>query len=262
MQCRIDGCDRDSRYKEAQLCQKHYFRLRRFGTTDTVRWGHAKPRYENPAGYQMVYVPSHPLSKKGGYVAEHRAVLYAAIGPGPMNCELCGVGLTWATCQVDHIDNDVRNNQRENLRPTCRTCNTRRGMRNPVEWSRTSKIEYDGVCLTSHEWARDPRVKVKSATIRARLAAGMTVEQALFGPKKTHNGRKPMLKGATKRPHMHIDFAGRSLTASQWAREPGVSVSDVTIRKRIRAGWFVGMAIFNPPADIGAAGRQSKGARA
>lgn len=128
MLCKVDGCGRDARYKAAELCQKHYFRQRRYGTTDTTRWGKRAPRLENPAGYQSVHRPDHPLCcDKNGYVYEHRAVLYDAIGVGPHRCALCGKEVTWGTCHVDHIDDDVRNNSRANLRPTCSVCNTQRG---------------------------------------------------------------------------------------------------------------------------------------
>lgn len=188
MDCKVDGCGREAHYKAAQLCQMHYFRVWRYGTTDTVKRGKARPRQETPQGYQWVYDPTHPLKhQSSGYVAEHRAVLYAALGDGPLACELCGVALTWESCRVDHIDCDVRNNARSNLRPTCNTCNTQRGIGEPASWSRTQAIEFAGVVKTAHEWSRDPRVKVASHTILRRLRRGMTVEQALFAPKVTHN---------------------------------------------------------------------------
>ena len=109
-------------------------------------------------------------------MSEHRAVLYADLGDGPLACELCGKPLTWATCQVDHIDTDVRNNARGNLRPTCSVCNTRRGMRLPFEWSRTLAVSFNGETKTPFEWARDPRVNVSNATIvqRIKRVSGLT----------------------------------------------------------------------------------------
>ena len=41
MKCCVEGCERDAHYKAAQLCQMHYFRQRRYGTTETVRRGKA-----------------------------------------------------------------------------------------------------------------------------------------------------------------------------------------------------------------------------
>lgn len=46
MKCCVEGCERDAHYKAAQLCQMHYFRQRRYGTTETVKRGKAKPRQD------------------------------------------------------------------------------------------------------------------------------------------------------------------------------------------------------------------------
>lgn len=185
MKCNVDGCESDAHYKAAQLCQKHYFRVRRNGVTDTVR--SRKYRQENPQGYQWVYDPGHPLAHKtSGYVCEHRAVLYGSIGEGPMQCAMCGTGLTWGTCHVDHIDCNVRNNNLDNLRPTCIGCNTRRGRRPEYLSSSNSAIEFDGEIKTAYEWARDPRVKLSGSAILRRKKRGLTDADCLFAEKTTH----------------------------------------------------------------------------
>jgi hypothetical protein len=178
-------------------------------------------------------------------------VLYADIGSGPMECELCGKALTWKTCHVDHIDNDVRNNARSNLRPTCCTCNTRRGMRPAVEWSRTRAVEFDGERKTPFEWSKDPRVSVSHVTIVRRMGQGMTHEQALFSPKITHNGKTPPPRKRAYAPHVQYSAKGLSMTLSEWSRHPGVKVTNTAMSMRLKKGWDVESAIFTPPANQG-----------
>ena len=252
MQCKVDGCDRDAQYKAAQLCQRHYFRQWRNGTTEMVRKS-AKPRIEDDRGYQFLYVPGHPLLSKGQtYVAEHRIVLFDAIGPGPMDCALCGCGLTWKTCQADHIDENPRNNARANLRPLCRRCNTWRSMPPAVVRMKNAvALTFEGETKTATEWARDPRVAVSTNQIRNRKRAGMSDEDALFALKITHNGKPPTDNRPRKTQAKHqrsnavaITCNGRTLTAAEWAREPGVTVSRAGLIWRLRQGWDANRALY------------------
>lgn len=252
MKCKVEGCGRPADYKAAELCQKHYFRVRRNNTTDMVR-APAKPRIEDERGYQFLHVPTHPLLSKGQiYVAEHRVVLFAAIGPGPMQCAICGCGLTWKTCHVDHIDENPRNNDLSNLRPTCRRCNTWRNMPPAVVRMKNAvALTYEGITKTANQWAQDPRVAVSGPTILRRKRQGMTDVDALFGAKKTHNGapkidRRP-LKTHAKHERSNavaITYNGKTLTAAEWAREPGVTVSRAGLIWRLRQGWEPSRALF------------------
>lgn len=188
MKCSVEHCDKEARYKAACLCQKHYFRFRRYGTTNLSRT--ARPRYEDGRGYQFIYAPDHPLINRGQfYVPEHRAVLFSAIGCSDMSCAICGKSISWDTCDVDHIDENPRNNSLENLRPTCRPCNMGRGRLAAVGLSWTHKISFGGETKTPTEWARDPRVSVSGSTIMRRKKLGASDEDSIFGPKKTHNGK-------------------------------------------------------------------------
>lgn len=184
--CKIDGCDRDAMYKADQVCQKHYFRKMRNGSYHLERKT-KKSRLENPAGYQLIYKPDHQLSQANGYVYEHRYVAFQKYGENLPNCEICGNATSWDpyTTHIDHIDENVKNNNPDNLRPLCNSCNVTRSRKPPTEWERSSAIEFEGKVDTAHGWSRDERVSVGGRTIRARIKDGWSIADALFTPSKT-----------------------------------------------------------------------------
>lgn len=190
--CRVKECERKARYKSARLCQKHYFRLRRYGTTDTVRAGKAKPRLVTPNGYVRVYAPKHPIAEPGGYVFEHRKVAYDARDGEISKCERCQiVCVSWETCHVDHDDDNRKNNSPENLLVCCNGCNVMRSRKPQHSCLGRTSITLNGVTKTATEWARDPRVNVCGRTIAKRKRDGYSDEEALFAPKKTHRLNNP-----------------------------------------------------------------------
>lgn len=187
MKCCVIGCDRDAMYTGKQLCQMHYFRVMRGGTTE--KRVTRKQRRQNPAGYHLIYAPMHPLAQSGGYVYEHRKVLFDCLGWDLRECAICQKQITWDSCHVDHIDCNVSNNDAANLRPTCSVCNTRRSVKPATEWARAVVLEFEGERKTAADWARDPRVSISCHTIASRKRRGMPDEQALFSPKMTHKGK-------------------------------------------------------------------------
>lgn len=183
--CCVDGCDRVASYKNDKLCQKHYFRRMRYGTFELTQI--RKYRIENPAGYQKLYEPTHPLSNKDGYVYEHRMVYYNS-GQSAEKCSICDCKINWKVLHIDHIDKNVKNNDLSNLRPTCRNCNTFRDLTTDI--LSDNFIECRGLRLTLAQWARRSDVKVAYQTIRHRLIKGETPEEAIFGKRKTHQNTK------------------------------------------------------------------------
>ena len=194
MLCKVDGCGQKAMYYGQCVCQKHYFRFMRTGSYELVKKANnTMPREWN--GYIRIYVPEHPLADKNGYVAEHRMVVYDVIGESISECEMCGKSVDWSSVHIDHIDGNKKNNTKENLRPLCRVCNTFREYPEQHSISGHYKVTYEGVTKTPQEWARDPRVFVGGHVIRNRLKRGMSVDDALFSEKKTHNRiRKDALK--------------------------------------------------------------------
>lgn len=251
--CKIDGCHRELKYKALGVCQTHYHRMWRNGSFDDPPARRGRDRYEDDRGYQFVYTTCHPLLAKGQmYIGEHRAILYEKLkGAQEMLCDLCSCKLTWKTCQADHIDENPRNNDPDNIRPLCRRCNTWRSMPPAhVRMKRATAITYDGETKTPHEWSKDPRVKVSGTTIRRRKAEGMTDEEALFSDKKTHNGRVYVDKRVRTTQHAYqrsnslpITIDGETKTASEWSRFPG-AFTDGAIRSRIRRGMSHKDAVF------------------
>lgn len=252
MKCKVEGCDRECRYQAQQVCQKHYFRMMRYGTYDLTKVGKRKERTSNDKGYQMLHLPDHPLAMANGSVYEHRAVMYEKYGDVLPPCGLCGKKLNWSNAQIDHIDEVVTNNVESNLRPLCIVCNTRRNAPPASNRKDAVVISLGDEKKTANEWARDPRVDVSNTTIVRRKRLGMSDFDCLFYPKATHNGNVPTKKPTppkhTRKNSLAIEWNGEKKTPSEWSRDPRVSVSDSTIRNRIRAGLCVEESLFNPPS--------------
>lgn len=192
--CRVDGCDRKATYKSDRLCQKHYFRVRRYGTTDTTRSGHRKERVITPNGYVRVSDDNHPLASSG-YVFEHRKVAYDDRNGIAKCCEMCGRKVTWSTCHVDHIDEDRQNNESCNLRVCCNACNTRRNPRlSSYEHKGCLAVSFNGETKTPAEWERDPRVEVSGSTICRRKKKGESDYDALFRERITHKNHRKSVR--------------------------------------------------------------------
>ena len=183
--CRVDGCSRQLMYKKEALCQKHYFRLRRYGTTELT----AGPRKifvkKNMKGYVQVFAPDHPLAMSDGFVYEHRKVLFDS-GLFCGSCTICGKAITWKSMHTDHINCVVDDNRLENLRSTCRGCNLKRNTREQHTRVGKGSVTHNGVTMTPEEWSRQPGVNLSGAGIRYRLKIGMCASDALFSRKITH----------------------------------------------------------------------------
>lgn len=199
MQCSVEKCGREAMYKADVLCQKHYFRKIRNGTFQTkleikkLAQGFSRqPRITMPGrGYIRLYLPDHPLRDTQGYVSEHRKIMFDKIGYLLNACELCGKHQTWETVHIDHIDNDPKNNAPINLRPLCRSCNTRRNYPEYHTLKGSCAITLAGMTMTANEWSRVGKKYLSNTTIIRRIKSGMTAEQALLTPKTTHKNNMP-----------------------------------------------------------------------
>lgn len=255
MKCKVAGCEKEATYVQQCVCQKHYFRMMRYGTYDLTKSGKRKERSQNDRGYQMLHQPDHPLAMANGSVYEHRAVIYAKYGDNLPDCELCGKKLNWRIAHIDHIDEVVTNNIESNLRPLCGACNTNRSKKPAHNRKDAVAITYLGETKTANEWARDPRVKVSNATIMRRKKLGMTDFECLFAPKITHNGNVPIKPPTppkyTRKNSIAIEWEGEKKTPSEWASDPRITLSDGTIRSRAKAGMSAFDCLFKPASRSG-----------
>lgn len=252
--CVIEGCGRKRKYKELGVCQTHYHRMWRNGKFDDPPENRGRDRYEDERGYQFVFSKDHPLLTKGRrYVAEHRVVLYEKLrGAQEFHCEICNAKLNWKNCHADHIDENPRNNSPENIRPLCMRCNVWRSMPPAhIRIQNCTALTFNGETKTAHEWSKDPRVSISGNTIRRRKKAGMSDEEALFGEKRTHNGKPNVDKRPRKTRFSYersnslpITIDGVTKTSSEWARHPGAMFSDGGIRNRVRRGIPTKEAVF------------------
>jgi len=96
--------------------------------------GKTMPKKNDIQNYRQLVIHGHPLASANGQVKEHRAVLYAKIGPGKHPCHWCGKEVEWLPGEgmkgnvliADHVDENFLNNDPDNLEPSCSVCNSRR----------------------------------------------------------------------------------------------------------------------------------------
>lgn len=187
--CRVDGCEQRANRVGAKLCEKHYMRLRRKGTTDKT----TKPeRIEHSHGYVLVAPKDHPLMQgkpSGSRIYEHRMVFFDKYGGGEHQCYWCGDAILFQDMHVDHLNAVKHDNRIDNLVAACPACNRARGIQKMTETKRQSglMLTYNGETKHVSQWASD--IGISSFSLRHRLKNGWSIEDAVtkprgkFGPK-------------------------------------------------------------------------------
>lgn len=128
--CSVEGCKTKATRVGCGMCETHFYRLRRTGSTkDPVfkNWTKATN------GYIAMMDKNHFLSGRNGMMYQHRFVLFESIGTGEHSCYWCREKIEWkATGKrklvVDHLDGNKENNSLDNLVASCHRCNASRGL--------------------------------------------------------------------------------------------------------------------------------------
>jgi hypothetical protein len=181
--CTANGCTNKTRSPESPYCEMHYYRLRRNGTLEKVNVPHV---LIHSRGYILTPSEKHPLVKRHNGVMEyeHRVIYYDVHGEGPFQCYWCGVAITWDTLHIDHLNNDKKDNNPDNLAASCPTCNMIRGRHKMVAKMRekcATWIEYKGQRRTLAEWADS--LGISRQSLKWRLGNGWTIDRALEEPR-------------------------------------------------------------------------------
>lgn len=180
--CSVEGCQADAKRVGAGLCEAHYMRKHRHGSTEMLSRVKPGPLLTTH-GYVLVEAPSHPRALGSYRAYEHRKVFQDAHGDGPFNCHWCGVLVSWdGDMEIDHVDSDKTNNSLSNLVASCPPCNQARGQKKMREGvNQRHGIVARGERRTMAEWA--DYVGISRATIARRLSLGWDIDRAIFTPR-------------------------------------------------------------------------------
>jgi uncharacterized Zn-finger protein len=184
----VADCQNEATRVGVGLCEKHYYRMRRGGTLE--KRFPAKP-FEHSEGYILIPANGHPLALPGdSHIYEHRKVYYDAHGAGPFDCYHCGAGVTWQTMDVDHLDDDRKNNAPGNLVASCPICNRLRGTAKMTATRKSQgvMVTFKGETLCTSDWARRLGISAVGMTFRLKnwpVERALTEKRGNKGPKKT-----------------------------------------------------------------------------
>ncbi len=178
--CKVEVCRSPVRSLNATLCDKHYRRLLRIGTTDK-----RKPRKcKTSHGYLQVYD-----SKNQRMEYEHRKVLFESMGSGPFKCYWCKKVVTKKTMHTDHLNEVKDDNDPSNVVPSCAICNQARGRHKMVAimQARGVNLTFGNETMPLIEWAK--RIGISRFSMKWRLR-NWSFERALTEPRGNTGPRR------------------------------------------------------------------------
>lgn len=162
----------------------------------------------NDKGYVQEHLPGHPMDpggRQGGWVLQHRRVLYDHLGPEDQPCYWCGHVIPWRDAggfrhcvNVDHLNEDRTDNRVTNLVPSCWWCNANRS------WSRVAPTL----------WARARRELTDVPPNERQSGILWLAEQAEQAVRKSNTGRA-VLGGHAVKPTSPIDRLAAAFPGSE-----------------------------------------------
>jgi len=181
--CMVNGCECIAVRKKAKLCEKHYIRQRRNGTTDKKN---APDIIMHSHGYVLKMAKGHLLcvgKPSGSRIYEHRMKFFDAYGGESHPCHWCGTFVKFDDMHVDHLNAVRTDNQIENLVASCAKCNMARGIQKMKKTQRDKGINicYNGITKHISEWA--DKLGITSSSMRHRIKSGWSLEDVVTKPR-------------------------------------------------------------------------------
>jgi hypothetical protein len=128
-ECKTEGCNNKATRVGHGVCESCYYRIRRNGNAQKRVPSY---RYITGAGYIKLLKPEHPLADSSGDVYEHRMIVYDILKGSMPACYWCGTALEWSTAVIDHLNENKKDNDKQNLVVSCNNCNRSRGAMLPM----------------------------------------------------------------------------------------------------------------------------------
>lgn len=181
--CSVNECLSPANRISSGLCEKHYMRLRRKGSTEDLK---QKERTIHSQGYVMIANKEHPLASGkpvGTRLYEHRVVFFDTYGGGDHSCHWCGIQINFSEMHVDHVNAKKDDNRIENLVASCPKCNMGRCVDKMTKTmqERGLMITWNGETKHVSTWASE--LGIHSNSLKARLKSGWSIDDAMSKPR-------------------------------------------------------------------------------
>lgn len=185
--CSVSDCFAPAKKGKKGYCYKHYMRQYRNGTTDKLVVAKV---FEHSGGYLLEPARGHFLARGSSHAYAHRLRYHEQYGDGPFHCHWCKTVVTWSDLNIDHLDDNKKNNVISNLVASCPPCNKNRGShKSSVTWRKKYGIKALGKVRTLSEWSRI--TGLSRSAIQARISKGWHPDRTMTEP-RGKQGPRPL----------------------------------------------------------------------